>query len=103
MFNFLPRDLTTYVLTLSGGAVFSVLGDLWELRGVAWKRVEPASEPEALLLTTAAYHVAKDQVVRFGGASIFTNAFSDATWVFDGIDWKEANPTGRGASRSAAP
>lgn len=35
VFNFLPRDLTSYVLTLSGGAVFSVLGDANDSQGRA--------------------------------------------------------------------
>lgn len=81
---------------LFGGLVDSstVLADTWIFDGATWHEVEASTAPTAR--AGAGMAALQDgRVVLFGGTPAFgsPSPISDETWVFDGADWTELDPS----------
>jgi hypothetical protein len=55
---------------------------------LVWATAEPAQSPPSLAYSVAAYDVATDTVVLFGGVEA-NGGLSDDTWAWDGTTWTE--------------
>ncbi len=72
---------------------WEALKDTWIWDGSAWNQKSPSKSPSVRFDHSMTYDQARGKVVLFGGhACNECNAFGD-TWVWDGSDWSQRNPS----------
>jgi hypothetical protein len=82
-------------------ASLAPLGDTWLYDGTSWTQMMPAHSPSPRSGALAAAYEGK--VVLFGGDSPSPSGFwasNDDTWVWDGVDWTQAQPARSPGARS---
>jgi hypothetical protein len=99
----LAYDAATQTAVMFGGfnSTQSRLHDTWSWNGTTWRRLSPATSPG--FITTAwmaAYDVATQQVLLFGGDPGRGNPPVDQTWAWDGTTWTRLSPARSPAGRA---
>ena len=87
-------------VVLFGGADAS---DTWLWNGTTWSMATPSTPPPPRSASAMAYDSARGQVVMFGGIvpGSATNRLGD-TWLWDGTNWTQANPSPSPSARDGA-
>ncbi|MGD0281882.1 MAG: BACON domain-containing carbohydrate-binding protein [Dissulfurispiraceae bacterium] len=70
----------------------SPFNDTWGWNGTAWLNKVPAHNPGNRAGHAMAYDAARDQIVLFGGYDYTAGAYSDSTWIWNGMDWTQVYP-----------
>ena len=79
------------------GAQFN---DTWAWSGAVWTRKNPSHLPGYRSGHAMAYDAARGQIVMFGGYDLALSANSDSTWIWNGVDWAQAQPQTSPSARS---
>lgn len=61
-----------------------LLGDVWQWNGTSWTQLAPTTSPSPREHTAAAFDVAHNLTLLFGGRD--PTPLAD-TWIFDGVNW----------------
>jgi len=65
--------------------------ETWVWNGT-WTLKNPTNRPSARVYANMAYDEARQQVVLFGGSEDAASGLND-TWIWDGANWTQANPS----------
>jgi hypothetical protein len=87
-----PTGYSGQAILYGGVSNSTVFADTWLWDGTNWRQLQPANSPGLLAGHAMAYDAARGQIVLFGGTIGTTGAYSDQTWVWDGINWKQMQP-----------
>jgi hypothetical protein len=97
----LAYDAVHGLVVLFGGASFDskarvsvYYNDTWTFDGTTWTLLNPTKSPSARI-SALAYDAVNNNVVLFGGYSLInqTGAVYQDTWLWDGTNWTQKNPT----------
>lgn len=86
------------IMSFSGSHVEDiVLNDTQVFSGGNWTERSPTRSPPGRVWPGMVYDVAREEIVMFGGFADgdvpFAEGFRNDTWVWDGTNWTERNPT----------
>ncbi|HEY6035893.1 MAG TPA: hypothetical protein VIV58_16575, partial [Kofleriaceae bacterium] len=84
------------------GAFPLSLGDTAVFTGRAWQEASPRTIPSPRNRAALAYDSVRNRVVMFGGSDPNAAHFFNETWLWDGHDWQQAEPTTSPPSRDGA-
>jgi len=71
----------------------TVFADTWLWNGTNWIQLQPAHNPGMLSQHAMVYDEARGQIVLFGGLAGAAPVPNAATWIWDGNDWHEMQPS----------
>lgn len=80
---------TPEIAILGGENENGLLSDSWSWNGAEWTQTNPP--PEARSTVMAAYDIAREVVVLFGGSPNGVELLNE-TWLWDGLTWRQATP-----------
>jgi hypothetical protein len=83
-------DPSTGASILFGGGDTSGYDDTWKLTAQGWTKLFPVHFPTPNMEGGMAFDAAHSEWVFFGGRNTDPSFGFDATWIFDGTDWKNA-------------
>jgi hypothetical protein len=95
-----PSDLFFFVMAYDSArqeTVWFATGT-WVWDGNNWTQKFPANSPSARYASAAAYDVARQQIVLFGGVA--NGTVVNDTWVWDGNNWTQKFPANSPSARS---
>lgn len=70
----------------------TLFADTWLWDGAQWNLLNPANNPGPLAGHAMVYDEARGQILLFGGMAGATPTYSNATWIWDGKNWREMRP-----------
>jgi hypothetical protein len=70
----------------------TLFADTWLWDGSGWKLLAPAANPGLLSQHAMVWDEARGQIVLFGGLAGAAPVPSNATWVWDGSNWRQMQP-----------
>jgi hypothetical protein len=68
-------------------------GDTWTWDGQAWTQFMPVTSPPPRSVAAMAFDETRGVTVLFGGVSGKQNTVLSDTWTWDGVNWKQQQPT----------
>lgn len=78
--------------------------ETWVRRNESWVRLHPEDEPSPRYGAAMVYDSSRREIVLFGGwaGSNGGNETSNETWIWDGVNWRLAEPVTSPPSRAFA-
>lgn len=86
----------------TSGMFALALGDTALFAGQSWLEASPRTLPVSRTRASLAYDSVRNRVVMFGGSDVNGSHFFNETWLWDGHDWQQANPTTSPPARDGA-
>ena len=86
----------------TNGSFALTLGDTAIFAGRAWMEATPRTVPIVRNRPALAYDSVHHRVVMFGGSDPNASHFFNETWLWDGHDWQQAEPTTSPPARDGA-
>lgn len=93
---------TTVVPTTNASLPLAFATQMWYWDGSTWTQLHPSHLPPPMKWSSMAYDAANRTLVLFGGWILKGGGSSDATWIWNGSDWSQAQPAQSPPVRSAA-